>query len=305
MAFARIGNGLANQFGALFPRFTSQWEPMGGGIGVKTYSSQSTELQTTLCTALCDSEFDRLFYARKTKDPIPSDFTFVGEYRFSMYFEEAISIFSEDGVCKLTKFTKQQLYKKIQILHQEINTDPRGPYIHFVVLLNGFSGGKSDKHDPGGFGVYCSEEVKSHFDVNFQKNLLWCQLQRYPINRITYAFLTSTKPKRMDLQYVHFLRLSTQYQKKYGYEEMKIDLSSNPPNRIQCISVCKEWRILHKTKMRIDGKWAGTWIAYFYKPRGNKKYLKYDWEQDTQLQGKIGWRNINSGYVDHHKRYHK
>jgi hypothetical protein len=32
MAFARIRNGLANQFGALFPRFTSQWERMGGGI---------------------------------------------------------------------------------------------------------------------------------------------------------------------------------------------------------------------------------------------------------------------------------
>jgi hypothetical protein len=53
MAFARIGNGLANQFGALFPRFTSQWERMGGGIWV---------CQNAWCTFRGDSATDPSLY---------------------------------------------------------------------------------------------------------------------------------------------------------------------------------------------------------------------------------------------------
>jgi hypothetical protein len=90
-----------------------------------------------------------------------------------MRLEEAISIFSEQGVCELTRLKKGQLYKKIEILQQDRTKDPRDLYLHFVILLNGYNGvllsesSKSYLHDT----VYCDEDVKSNFDQTFIEQL--------------------------------------------------------------------------------------------------------------------------------------
>jgi hypothetical protein len=128
------------------------------------------------------------------------------------------------------------------------------------VLLSESS--KSYLHDT----VYCDEDVKSNFDQTFLEQLLVIQHQHYPVNRITYAFITSKKPRRIYVKYVHFRKLSTALQRKYGYDEMLEKTVSNHYGGVQCIKIAKEWRILHRTKKRDDG----SWILFYYLPGGSK-----------------------------------
>jgi hypothetical protein len=113
-----------------FDLMVAEYEEMANiyryGLGIKPFKTTSG-IESTLCTTLCDCEFETLFPLRESIRA--DDFSFVGEYRFSMRLEVAISIFSEQGVCELTRLTKGQLYKKIEILQQDRTKDPRGLYL--------------------------------------------------------------------------------------------------------------------------------------------------------------------------------